>query len=47
MNYNIKLNMLTWNVRGLNERNKRIAVRQTILLEKPDILCRNQIIYNE
>lgn len=29
---------MSWNVRGLNEEDKRIAIRQTILLEKPDIV---------
>lgn len=38
MNYNTNLNILSWNVRGLNERNKRLAVRQSILLERPDII---------
>lgn len=33
---NIKI--LSWNVRGLNEKKKRLAIRQTVLLEKPDIL---------
>lgn len=39
MNYNTKLKLISWNVRGLNERNKRLAVRQTLLLEKPDLVC--------
>lgn len=29
---------MTWNVRGLNRREKRIAVRQAILLEKPQLI---------
>lgn len=39
MNYKEKIKFITWNVRGLNERDKRLAVRQTIFLEKPDIVC--------
>lgn len=39
MNYKTKMKFISWNVRGINEREKRIAIRQTILLEKPDILC--------
>lgn len=34
-----KIKMLTSNVRGLNEKDKRLAVRQTIILEKPDVVC--------
>lgn len=33
-----KLKFLCWNVRGLNEKDKRVAVKQTVLLEKPDVL---------
>jgi exonuclease III len=32
------LNILTWNVSGLNDRNKRIVVRKHILLHKPHII---------
>jgi exonuclease III len=39
MEQNSKINFISWNVRGLNERNKRLAVRQTVLLEKPDAIC--------
>lgn len=39
MNYKEKIKFITWNVRGLNERDKRLAVRQTVFLEKPDIVC--------
>lgn len=38
MNQKIKINLMSWNVRGLNDRKKRLAVRQTILLERPDIV---------
>lgn len=38
MNYTQKLKIMSWNVRGLNEREKRLAVRQSILLERPDIV---------
>lgn len=34
-----KIKVLTRNVRGLNEKDKRLSVRQTILLEKPDVIC--------
>ena len=34
-----KIKVLSWNVRGLNEKDKRLAVRQTVLLEKPDVIC--------
>lgn len=33
-----KISLLSWNVRGLSERPKRLAVRQAILTEKPDIV---------
>jgi exonuclease III len=39
MNQNIKIKFISWNVRGLNERKKRLAVRETFLLEKPDLVC--------
>lgn len=39
MNHNTKYQFISWNVRGLNDRRKRIAIRQTILIEKPDIVC--------
>ena len=38
MSIHLKINLMTWNVSGLNESPKRIAVRQTVLLERPDIL---------
>lgn len=38
MNYKQKFNFLSWNVCGLNNRNKRLGVRQTILIEKPDVV---------
>ena len=39
MGHNINLKFISWNVRGLNVRQKRLAVRQAFLLEKPDIVC--------
>ena len=30
---------MSWNVHGLSERPKRLQVRQSILLEKPSIVC--------
>ena len=39
MNYQAHIKFITWNVRGLNERPKRLAVRQTILIEKPNVIC--------
>lgn len=39
MDYKTKIKIVTWNVRGLNERPKRLAIRQTMFLEKPDIIC--------
>lgn len=39
MSHNKILKFLSWNVRGLNVRNKRIAVRQSLLIEKPDLVC--------
>lgn len=39
MDYRTKIRLITWNVRGLNERDKRLAVRQIFFLEKPDIIC--------
>lgn len=33
------IHFVSWNVRGLNERSKCLAVRQTILIENPDIIC--------
>lgn len=38
MNHNIKINILSWNVRGLNERDKRLSVRQSVLADKPDFV---------
>jgi exonuclease III len=32
------LNIMTWNVRGLNDRSKRIAVRKQIMLHRPHII---------
>lgn len=34
-----KIEILEWNAKGMNEKGKRLAVRQMVLLEKPDILC--------
>lgn len=39
MNYKTQIKMITWNVRGLNEREKRLAIRQTFFLEKPNLIC--------
>lgn len=39
MNHIKTLKFISWNVRGLNERDKRLAVRQTLLIEKPDLIC--------
>lgn len=39
MNYCLKFKILCWNVCGLNEKDKRIAIRKTILLENPNIVC--------
>jgi exonuclease III len=39
MNYKPTYKFISWNVRGVNEREKRLAIRQTILLENPDIVC--------
>lgn len=30
---------MSWNVRGLNERDKRLVFRQLVLMENPDIVC--------
>lgn len=38
MSHKIKLKVMTWNVRGLNDRRKRLAVRQAILIERPDLI---------
>lgn len=38
MDFTPKIKILAWNARGLNEKEKRLAVRQTVLLEKPDIV---------
>lgn len=38
MNHNISLSLFSWNVRGLNERDKRLAIRQALLIERPDIV---------
>jgi exonuclease III len=32
------LNIMTWNVRGLNDKTKRIAVRKQIMLHIPNII---------
>jgi hypothetical protein len=32
------LNIMTWNVRGLNDRSKRMAVRKQIMLHRPHII---------
>lgn len=39
MNIKSKIKLLSWNVRGLNEKDKRLAVRQSILIEKSDVVC--------
>lgn len=39
MDYKTKIKYLSWNVRGLGQREKRLAVRQSVLLQQPDILC--------
>lgn len=39
MNQRTKIKLLILNVRSLNERPKRLAIRQTILLEHSDIIC--------
>lgn len=39
MDYQTKIKIISWNVRGLNEKDKRLAVRHTIITEKPDIVC--------
>lgn len=39
MNYKTKIKAITWNIRGLNERPKRLAIRETMFREKPDIVC--------
>lgn len=39
MNYKAKIKAITWNVRGLNERTKRLAIRETFFIEKPDLAC--------
>lgn len=38
MNHNTIIKFLSWNVRGLNVRNKRLAVRQSLLIEKLDLV---------
>jgi exonuclease III len=39
MEQNSNIKFISWNVRGLNLRDKRLVVRQTILIEKPDLVC--------
>lgn len=39
MDYKTKIKYISWNVRGLGQREKRLAVRQSVLLQQPDILC--------
>lgn len=39
MNYKTSYKFISWNVRGVNQKEKRLAIRQTIILEKPDIVC--------
>ena len=34
-----KIEIRAWNVKCMNEKDNRLAVRQMVLLEKPDILC--------
>ncbi|KAJ4758039.1 DNA-(apurinic or apyrimidinic site) lyase [Rhynchospora pubera] len=33
------LKVLCWNVRGMNEKEKRLAIKQTPKLEKPNVIC--------
>lgn len=39
MEYKTKLKILSWNVRGLGDKTKRLAIRHTVISEKLDILC--------
>lgn len=39
MEYKTKIKIITWNVRGLNEREKILAIRHTFFLEKPNMIC--------
>jgi exonuclease III len=39
MNNNRKIKIITWNVRGLNDKSKRSSIRNFIRLESPDIIC--------
>jgi exonuclease III len=39
MNEGHKLNILTWNVRGLNDPHKRCNIRKHIAIHKPHILA--------
>lgn len=39
MNYKPSYKFISWNVRGVNEKEKRLAIRQTIILENPDMVC--------
>lgn len=38
MTRKININILSWNVRGMNDRDKRLSVRQSVLVEKPDFV---------
>lgn len=39
MDYKTRIKLISWNVRGLNDRSKRLSVRETFFLNKPDIIC--------
>lgn len=39
MEFLTKIKIISWNVRRLNDKEKRLAIRQTVLLEKPEVIC--------
>lgn len=39
MNNTRKVKFMSWNVRGLNDRDKRTAVKNVILNQAPHIIC--------
>jgi exonuclease III len=39
MNTNRKIKIITWNVRGLNDKSKRSSIRNFIKSKNPDIVC--------
>src|SRR5664279_4570356 len=47
MSHNIQYHFISWNVRGLNDKRKRIVIRQTILIERPDIICMQETKLNQ